>query len=529
MARRVAFAGFLHETNTFAPVPATMDDFIQGGGYIPMSRGPQLLDNAVDVNLGVAGGLKYAREKRWEPLPVLWAGAIPSAPVAETAYEAIVEEIVSGIAALGPIDGLFLDLHGAMVASHIDDGEGELLARLRAVIGNDVPIACPLDLHGNITQRMFNCSDVMVGFRTYPHIDMAETGYRAAAALDMLMDAPRPWSKAIRRGDFLIPIAWQCTDVQPARRLYREVAELEDGQGVASTSLFTGFPAADFPECGPAVIAYGRDANQVAAAADTMIASLRSAEREFSGKAYSPQQGVRLAIELSRTASRPVIIADTQDNPGAGGTSDTTGMLAALVSEGAENAAIGCIVDPAAASAAHAAGEGKTIFLALGGRSGIPGDSPFEADFVVEKLSDGHAHATGPYYGGAHMQMGPSACLRLNGTRIVVTSETAQMADRALYRMVGILPEEQAILVNKSSVHFRADFEPIAETILVCVAPGAMPLSPASLNWHRLPDNMKLEPLGITFKAAIKEREMPFANHQRGTTDADKNGELSLP
>ena len=197
--------------------------------------------------------------------------------------------------------------------------------------------------------------------------------------------------------------------------------------------------------------------------------------------------------------SKPVVISDTQDNPGAGGDSDTMGMAAALVRNGAERAAIGVIVDPESAAAAHEAGEGAVLTLALGARSRIPGDAPLVADFTVETLSDGRFVAPGPFYGGSRMDLGPSACLRLGGVRIVVGSRKAQMADRAMYRQVGIEPEAQAILVNKSSVHFRADFEPIAEAILVCAAPGPMPVDPAALPWRRLRQGVRTSPLGRPF------------------------------
>lgn len=499
MSKRVAVAGFLHETNTFAANPANMAAFVQGGGYIPWSRGDEVLKNAVDINLGIAGALKFAKKAGWDVVPILWAGAIPSAPVTQDAYETIVSQIVEGLRDCGDLDGIFIDLHGAMVAEHIDDGEGELLERVRAVRPHE-PLAVALDLHGNITKKMFAHTDVMVGFRTYPHIDMAETGYRSAQALDALIHKGRDnWHKTMRQGDYLIPIAWQCTDEQPAKNLYAMTDNLP--ADVETVSLFMGFPAADFDECGSSVFAYGWDDQAVNQQADKIAKALADAEPAFAGTAYMPVEGVQKAMELAQNASRPVVIADTQDNPGAGGSSDTTGMLRALVQCGAERAAIGCIHDAEAAKAAHVAGEGEEIEIALGGKSGIEGDEPFVARFVVEKLSDGKAHATGPYYGGAWLDMGLSACLRLGGTRIVVTTNLAQMADRALYRMVGIEPEQQAILVNKSSVHFRADFAPIAEKLLVCTALGAMPLSPAQLSWRKLRSGLRLEPLGAEFKS----------------------------
>ena len=212
--------------------------------------------------------------------------------------------------------------------------------------------------------------------------------------------------------------------------------------------------------------------------ADNIAALIESHEDDFDGRIYTADEGVRHAIELAKSASKPIVIADTQDNPGAGGDSDTTGMLRALVRNNAAKAAIGVICDPQSAKAAHAAGVGAEITIGLGGKSGIPGDAPYQQTFIVERLSDGQFVAPGPYYGGREMEMGPSAALRIGGVRVVVSSHKAQLADQSMYRYVGIEPTEQAILVNKSSVHFRADFEPIAEKLLICAAPGAMPADP---------------------------------------------------
>ncbi len=490
-ATRIAVAGFVHESNSFAPSPADMAAFEQGGGYLPLSRGAQILQRARDVNLPIAGAIEFAESAGWDLVPLIWAGAVPSAPVTADCYAAITDEIVRGLQGAGPLDGVFLDLHGAMVAEGAPDGEGPLIARVREVVGSDVPIVAALDLHGNISALMVEAADVLVGFRTYPHVDMAETGYRAAHQLQRLLKGG-PNFKAFRQVDFLIPIAWQSTLGQPGGRLYDLAAETPPG--LHSSSLFMGFPAADFADCGPSVVAYGQTQRDADAAAARIADAVIAAAPEFQGRAAHPEPCVREAMALSDGATRPVIIADTQDNPGAGGDSDTMGMLRALIACDAQNAAIGLITDPAAAAAAHQAGEGGEIALSLGGKSGIAGDAPLEARFTVEKLSDGACHATGGYYGGAHLQLGPSACLRIGGVRIALTSEKAQMADRALFRFLGIVPEDQAILVVKSSVHFRADFQQIAETILVGVAPGPMPISPASLPFRHLRPGMALEP-----------------------------------
>ena len=496
---RVALAGFLHETNTFAPTKAQMSDFVQGGGYMPLTRGADLLSLSRDINLGIGGAVEQGEASGWEMVPVLWAGAIPSAHVCREAYQSITDEIVAGISAALPLDGVFIDLHGAMVAEHEDDGEGALLQRLRAAVGSDVKIAAALDLHGNITQAMIDSTDVLVGFRTYPHVDMAETGRRTAVQLGRLMAQRTPFAKAFRRLPFLVPIAWQSTLDLPAREVYQLVAEIER-DAVSSASFFFGFPAADFLGCGPTVICYGETQSDADVAADQIEHAVLKAEPDFVGKTYDPDVGVIEAMQIAESASRPVVIADTQDNPGAGGDSNTTGMLRALVRQNAQSAALGNMVDPKAAKAAHAAGQGAEIEIALGGFSNIPGDSPFEGRFTVETLSDGKLIAKGPFYGGAPLDLGPSACLRIGDVRVVVTSNKAQMADQEMYRFVGIEPTAQKILVNKSSVHFRADFDPIAETILTCTAPGPMPVSPASLPFRNLAPGIRLEPMGRAFE-----------------------------
>jgi microcystin degradation protein MlrC len=334
---------------------------------------------------------------------------------------------------------------------------------------------------------------------------MADTGRAAAKHLALLLRSQQKLAKAFRQLPFLIPISWQCTNDHPSKAIYRKLAALQDDR-VPTLSFAPGFPAADFAHCGPSVFAYGRTQADADAAADDIAALIEGHEDDFDGRIYTPDEGVRHAMELAKTASKPIVIADTQDNPGAGGDSDTTGMLRALVRNNAAKAAIGVIYDPQAAKIAHAAGVGATITIAVGGKSGIPGDAPYQESFTVEQLSDGRFLAPGPYYGGREMDMGPSAALRIGGVRVVISSHKAQLADQSMYRYVGIEPTAQAILVNKSSVHFRADFEPIAEKSLICAAPGAMPADTAALPWTRLRPGIRIKPNGPIFAPANKSR-----------------------
>ena len=498
MSPRIAFGGFLHETNTFAPSKAPLEAFLHGGGWPALSRGDDIYAALKNVNIGASGFIENASARGWEMVPTLWCMASPSAEVTAEAFDALTDELVERIAAALPVDGVYLDLHGAMVSENHPDGEGEVLRRVRTAIGPDIPLVASLDLHGNVSALMVEAADALVAYRTYPHIDAALTGSRATDMLASLLGTKMRPAKAFRQLPYLIPIAWQATAMEPCKTIYAELAALES-EAVPTLSFLPGFPAADFADCGATVVAYGATQGDADRAADAVFSRVMASEAAFKGKVFTPDDGVKEAMRLAEGAGKPIVISDTQDNPGAGGDSDTMGMAHALVRNGAERAAIGVIVDPAAAEAAHVAGEGATIRVALGAKSGIPGDQPLEAEFVVEKLSDGRFIAPGPFYGGSRINLGPSACLRIGGVRIVVGSRKAQMADQAMYRQVGIEPTQQSILVNKSSVHFRADFEPIAAAILVCAAPGPMPVDPASLPWRRLRPGLRTSPLGTAF------------------------------
>src|SRR3984885_9826470 len=502
---RIAVGGFLHETNTFAPTKASYADFVHGGGWPAMTQGTDVLKTIRNINVGLAGFIGEAEMHAWELVPTIFAAASPCAHVTKDAYERIADVIVDGIKSSLPLNAVYLDLHGAMVAEHFDDGEGEILRRVREAIGNRLPLVVSLDLHANVTPDMVHHADALIAYRTYPHVDMADTGRASARHLALLLNTKQKFAKAFRELPFLIPISWQCTSDQPNKSIYQALAALES-DAVPTLSFAPGFPATDFPGCGPTVFAYGKTQADADAAADKLAALITSHEDDFDGRVYTPDEGVRLAMEVAKHAKKPIVIADTQDNPGAGSDSDTTGMLRALVRNNATNAAIGVIYDPASAKAAHEAGVGATVTLKLGGKSGIPGDSPYEGTFVVEKLSDGKFVAHGPYFGGRDMDMGPSAALRIGGIRVVVSSHKAQLADQSMYRYVGIEPTEQSILVNKSSVHFRADFEPIAERLIICAAPGAMPADTATFPWKRLRPGIRVRPNGMAFVPAAKAR-----------------------
>src|SRR4051795_1417218 len=284
---RIAVGGFLHETNTFAPTKATFADFQHGGGWPAMTQGPDVLKVMRRINVGLAGFVDSAEANGWELVPTIACAASPSAHVTRDAFERIVKVMIDGITAAGPLDAVYLDLHGAMVTEHLDDGEGEILARVRRVIGNDLPLVVSLDLHANVTPRMVEHADALIAYRTYPHVDMAETGRAAARHLALLLRSKRKLAKAFRQLPFLIPISWQCTNDEPCKGIYQKLAALES-EKVPSLSFAPGFPAADFPDCGPSVFAYGETQADADAAADAIAALVIGHENDFDGRIYGP-------------------------------------------------------------------------------------------------------------------------------------------------------------------------------------------------------------------------------------------------
>ncbi len=495
----IAVGGFHHETNTFAPSKATLDDFRHGGGWPPLAHGPALFNTAGSANIPLNGFVTAARAAGQRLVSLAWANATPSAHVTREAYEHVAALMITELGKALPVDAIYLDLHGAMVAEHLDDGEGELLGRLRAVVGPRVPIVASLDLHANVTEAMVERAEGLVAYRTYPHVDMRETGERAARLIFGILDNGTAPAKAFRQLPFLIPLTAQCTLIDPAKALYARLGELERRHG-AILSFTPGFPAADIAECGPAVLGYGSVPAEVDRAVEALASEVRDAEGEFAAELWSPDDAVRRAMAITSSGGPPVVLADTQDNPGAGGNGDTVGILEAMLRLKAEEAVLGLLIDPAAARQAHEAGIGAELAFELGAKSGLAGHRPCVGRFCVERLGDGTFTCTGPFYGGNRMRLGPMAALRQGGVAVVVASRKVQAADQEMFRHLGIEPARQRLVALKSSVHFRAHFQPIAREVLVVAAPGPNPADTTVLPWRKLRAGVRLKPRGPAFQ-----------------------------
>jgi hypothetical protein len=318
---RIAIAGFQHETNSFATSIAGLAEFEMADAWPSLLTGDEVITGTHGMNLPIAGFAQAARaHPEIELTPILWASAEPSGPVTAEAFDTITGRILDGLHA-ARADGIYLDLHGAMITERAFDGEGALLRLIREHVGPDLPIAISLDLHANVTNAMVELATSIAIFRTYPHLDMAETGARCLPRLLSHIAGHRP-AKALRRVPYLIPLHAQFTGASPARELYGRVA------GTQGAELAMGFTGSDMPDTGPAVVIHAEDQATADRTAEDLLDALLEAEGMFPGLPPSANEAVRDA--LSRPPGKPILIADVEDNAGGGGSSDTTGLLRAL-------------------------------------------------------------------------------------------------------------------------------------------------------------------------------------------------------
>ena len=491
---RIAIAGFMHETNCFVPDATDFENFANPPDRPGILRGERILEEFAERGASTAGFLKGS-DGNHEIAPLLWTSTTPGGYVTKGAYERIAGEIIALLSEALPVDAVYLDLHGAMVSEEFEDGEGELLRRVRAVIGEEAPIAISLDYHANVTEQMVRHADAILPYWTYPHVDQFDTGKRAAEAMKRLLIDGRPQGRALRHLPFLLPLNFQCTLVEPSKSIV-EAAAARLSEDMLSLAYLAGFPPGDLRECGPTVSAHAYTQEEANTAVDEIAQMVALKEAEFAEPLLAPDEAVKEAMRLAAGASKPIVVADTQDNPGCGGTADTVGMLEALVMNNAQNAIFGVVRDPAAAAAAHEAGVGAELDLDLGGMADLDGVIPYYGRFKVEVVNDGKYQTTGPVAQGKRYDVGPSALLSIGGVKVAVSTHRVQAHDRSVFENFGVVLQDLDIIVLKSTAHYRAHFDPIAETTFAAIAPGGHGANPADFPYGKLRPGVRYYPLG---------------------------------
>lgn len=483
MTFRVLTGLFGHESNSFSRLPTTRENF---ENYL-LAFGDDVPAVVSGARIEPAGVEEAASLHGWELVRTLVAWATPSGPLDEDAWTMGRDAIVGTAEREGPLDGVLLNLHGAMAVMTEPDAEGALLSALRAAVGPDVPIAITLDLHANVTPEMADNADIICAYRTYPHTDQIETSLRAATLLDKAMRGEiRPVSYTARR-DMIVGLDnGRTTTANPMTELLERADALEKSDAdVLLISLHAGFTPADLHDNGPTVsiTANGDDPRFRTVAEDFMDYAWET--RHFDSNTYLsvPQTVETLKARLAEEeSSGPLVVADCSDNPGSGAYGDSTYLLQGLLEAGFDNACLGTITDPEAASALVAAGEGSTVAVMLGGKIDPAYGPPLELEGMVRRVTDGTYVAQGPRWKGVTHRLGPTAVFRVGGMDIVVASNRVQLTEIEAFTHAGVDPGKKDIVVVKSAQHFRAAYAPIARDILICDA-GAL----ASQDLSRLP------------------------------------------
>ncbi|MEO8858697.1 MAG: M81 family metallopeptidase [Burkholderiaceae bacterium] len=466
-AYRVLSAEFAHETNTFSIRPT---------GYAQFEAQDCFLDAASaiaargDANTELAGFLDVARAHGWELRHVLSAIAQPAGRVTRDAFERLTDPIVEAARThKDQLEGVLLGLHGAMVTDFCEDGEGELLARLRAVLGVSIPIAITLDPHANVTRAMCRHANIIVSYQTYPHIDMRSTAARAGAILQRTMaGAIAPVTLRAH-----LPMVEEAnggrTDVGPMLERAARARAYEQQPDVFAVSINAGFGRADIAEVGPSVLVTAQgDLARHQAFAQDLADDIWQRRHEVINRFFS----VNEAADICRShdaSGGPIVVADYADNPGGGGYGDSTALLGALIAADVQDACFGPIVDPHTVEQLQDAAIGQQVSLQLGGKTDARlGGGPLDVRATLLLRGDGHYTGDGPMMGGQERNWGPTAVVRVGGVDVLVVSLPAQMLDLQQFRAFGIEPTARKVVAIKSMQHFRAAFEPIAGRVIVC-------------------------------------------------------------
>lgn len=468
---RIISAGIQHETNTFANTPTTRADFASDTNCPDTFPGGDYIRQRFGGTGTIHGGyLQAAADLGVELVPLLNAGAQPSGVVRQADFEHLMDLLLRRLAEAGPADGIVLDLHGAMVTEEHQDAEGVIIQRVRDAVGPQVPIIATLDLHANISPEMASAANGLIGFDTYPHVDMYERGYEAVQLMVRTLRGEVRLAQAYRQLPLITLPPMQCTLREPMQSLMAKVHALEAEPGILTATVAMGFPFADIRDAGVSVLVTANGDQELAEHAADRLADMLWELRDALQPDLMP---VDKLIEFVQTNNDGLVIyADGSDNPGGGAPADGTVILRALIEAGVKDACVGIIHDPETAAQAHQAGVGKTIRVRLGGKTDDRHGEPIEADAYVRCLADGRFVHSGPMRHGLEGNLGPTALLIVGGVQVVVISNRTQLLDTQQIRIVGVTPERLKLLVVKSCVHFRADLGPLAAHIFDADTPG---------------------------------------------------------
>lgn len=478
---RIAVAGFMHESNTFSGTPTTLQQFQEGS----LQYGADLIPVWKDAHHEVGGFLVGAEENGFEAVPVLMASATPSGPVTTEAYEKIVGDIMEGLRKAGPLDGLLLALHGAMVTEAHTSGDGETMERLRKALGPDFPIVLSLDLHANVSPRMVELPTATVIYRTYPHIDQRYRGRECASLIARTVRGKIRPVQAMCKPPLLLHIVQQYTGSGPTAEIMAEVERVAQTPWILSVSFAPAFYYADVPDMGPAVVVVADgDAGRAGAEAQRLSDFVWARREALTAKLPGPAEAVREAAAHPGTVS----LMDCGDNIGGGGPGDSTFLLAEILKQGVRDCLV-VLYDPEAVQACIRAGVRETVRLEVGGKTDDRHGKPVPIEGQVRMISDGKYMEPEPRHGGKRFwDMGPTSVVETKEGHLIVLNSLRE-APMSLHQILclGIRPETRKIMTAKGATAPRAAYEPVSTKVIPVDTPGVTAAGPEQFTYHRRP------------------------------------------
>ena len=478
---RIVMAMMKHETNTFSPVPTPFSRFQEWSACF----GADVIEAYEKTNMTLAAYIQVARREGAEIVTPIAAEAMPSGPVAADAYDRMSEAILDAVAS--GADAIMLDLHGAMVAETTDDGEGTLLEAIRQIAPR-TPICVTCDLHCNLSEKMIANSDALIGYKTYPHVDMFEVGTRVAeiliAKLKGELDPVMAWAAI----PLLSQTLCQGTDDEPFKTLIAMTREAEMRGEVLAATVFGGFALADIHDAGISTVVI---AHKDKGAAQAVVDEIRDEIWQQRDAHLYDHEPLEQAVARARALDDgPVLLLDHADNCGSGGNQDVMVVLAEVMRQGLDDVVAGPIWDPAAVREMMAAGIGATVTLALGGRTDMPSieraGEPLTVTGKIKALHDGEWVVRGPMYHGLAVTMGPTAVLDTGAIEIVVVSNHHEPWDQGVFKAVGIDPAYKKYVLLKSRIHYRAGFSAIAKHTITCDGIGVTTSNNSLLKYRQV-------------------------------------------
>jgi len=478
---RLAIGGLVHETVTFLPEETTLEAFEERA-----VRGDAIIAAYHGTNTVYGGFLEVCQANDVAIEGLLCTECAPSGPVARQAFEALADELISRATLWrDEADGLLLHLHGAMASRGDADPEHTLLLRLRAVLGQNFPIAVAMDLHGNVGPEKAVLADIICGFRRSPHTDMAETGERAAGLLLRKLAGEINPVKAMARPGLVLPSIFTATEVSPLREIMAEVSAAAAQPGILDVTLFTGFAYADVPEIGATVLALA-DGDEALAIRTVERLSARLVEaREAlydAAPLFEPDAALDKAQALLADGVRPVVLLEHADRG-----NDSTHLLRAMLERGVARAAVPYLHDPIVAKAAASVGVGNQLIAALGGKSSELAGMPILFTGIVKFAGPLRYRISGPYRTGEEIDLGPVAVLDSGDITVIVTTQSVTAVDTDPFTQCGLDINDFDVIALRSKTHFRAAFEPIAGAILIVETPDWGPADLLGLPYRNAP------------------------------------------